>query len=216
MVEVPLPSVKRSREGVHSARFGLSCAAGDAGVDWKGAALKFRRLTHPPRGEIMTPNAMMVGWGRPVSGREKHASDLFNELSNYLNELARKGSIQSFEPVVLDPHGGDLAGFFVVRGRPEALHELRWSEQWASWVMRGSLDLQHFGVVEAFAGDAVAPVMKSWSQMLQTRVATGRCPGRPWGGRPARASMCAAARHRRRTGRPTHGAGALDRPGSRR
>lgn len=48
-----------------------------------------------------------MGWDRSIAGREAQAAQLFQEVVQYLGGLQQVGTIQSFEPVLLSPHGGD-------------------------------------------------------------------------------------------------------------
>ena len=76
----------------------------------------------------MADVAVFIGWGQPVPGRERQALRVFAEVMEYLGRLQQGGEIESFEPVALDPHGGDLEGFVVIRGAREQLSMLRAAE----------------------------------------------------------------------------------------
>ena len=43
---------------------------------------------------------------------------------------SEQAKIESFEPVAFEPHGGDLAGFVLIRGERDKLNRLRYSEEW--------------------------------------------------------------------------------------
>ena len=59
----------------------------------------------------MTANAaLFIGWGQAIPGREQKALQVFNEGIQYWSKLQQQGMIESFEPFLLEPHGGDLAG----------------------------------------------------------------------------------------------------------
>jgi hypothetical protein len=53
---------------------------------------------------------------RSVRGRERQALKVFGEAFEYYSRLQQEGEIESFEPVILEPHGGELGGFFLLRG----------------------------------------------------------------------------------------------------
>ena len=98
-------------------------------------------------------NALFIGWGPAVHGREQQALQVFNEALAYYSELQQQGQIEAFEPVALEPHGGDLVGFLLLRGDPERLSRVRASEEFQRFIHRGALVVENFGVVSAFVGD---------------------------------------------------------------
>jgi hypothetical protein len=97
----------------------------------------------------MADAALFVGWSNAVRGRERKALDVFGEAVGYYTELQQKGEIEDFETVFLEPHGGDLAGFFLVRGDREALARLRVREDFQRLNARALLIVEGFGVVGA-------------------------------------------------------------------
>jgi hypothetical protein len=100
----------------------------------------------------MAEAALFIGWGPAVRGRERQALEVFNEVLAYYTRLQQSGEIASFEPVALEPHGGDLDGFLLIRGDWEQLARLRGSEEFLHFNNRGSLVVEHLGVVSAFVG----------------------------------------------------------------
>ncbi len=101
----------------------------------------------------MTTGALVIGWGPVVRGREQKALQVFNEAIQYYTQLQQQGTIESFEPVALEPHGGDLGGFVLVRGDRERLNALRTSEEFIRLYQRATLVVDNFGVVTAFIGE---------------------------------------------------------------
>ena len=67
----------------------------------------------------MAMGALFIGWGQAVHGREQKALEVFQEALRYSGRLQQDGEIQSFEPVALEPHGGDLAGFLLINSDPD-------------------------------------------------------------------------------------------------
>ena len=67
----------------------------------------------------MADSGLFIGWGEIVRGRETEAVEHFNATIEYFSGLQADGTIESFEPVFLEPHGGDLGGFFFIRGDAE-------------------------------------------------------------------------------------------------
>ena|SRR5438876_1913623 len=97
----------------------------------------------------MADAGLFIGWGDVARGREKEAVDLFNEIVAYYGRLQEDGEIESFEPVFLEPHGGDLTGFVLLRGDAEKLAALRVSDEFTQFSLRAGLVVDRFGVVGA-------------------------------------------------------------------
>ncbi len=62
----------------------------------------------------MANSAIFIGWGSVVHGREEKANQVFYETVGYFTQLQQQGEIESFEPIALEPHGGDLAGLHML------------------------------------------------------------------------------------------------------
>lgn len=89
----------------------------------------------------MAGDALFLGWGPVVRGRELKALEVFQETLTYYGSLQQEGRIDSFEPVLIAPHGGDLAGFILLRGSRGSLDEVRSatsSGDWSSVRLRSS------------------------------------------------------------------------------
>jgi hypothetical protein len=107
----------------------------------------------------MIHNALFIGWGVPVRGRETQATKVFGEWVEMLGGLQSKGTIQSFTPVFLSPRGGELGGFFLLTGDANKLAELADSEEMRRAVTRAELIVDDFGVVKAMTGDQIGKQM---------------------------------------------------------
>jgi hypothetical protein len=78
-----------------------------------------------------------------------------------------KGNIESFDPVILTAHGGDLNGFIMVKGNREKMMDLRWNdESFMKLFMQTNLCLQGFGCVDAYVGEGTMELMKKWGEMI--------------------------------------------------
>ena len=97
----------------------------------------------------MADSGLFVGFGNPTRGRERQALAVFSEALEYYGRLQQQGEIESFEPVFLEPHGGDLNGFILIRGEAEKLAALRVSEEFTRFSLRATLIVDGFGVVGA-------------------------------------------------------------------
>jgi hypothetical protein len=101
----------------------------------------------------MAQGALVIGWGSVIPGREQKSLKVFNEAIQYYARLQQQGTIESFEPVALDYHGGDLQGFLLVRGEREKLNALRTSEEFLRLNNRAALVVNNFGVINAYIGE---------------------------------------------------------------
>jgi hypothetical protein len=79
-------------------------------------------------------------------------------------DLSQRGEIESFEPVALEPHGGDLMGFLLVRGDPEKLNRMRFSQEFSRLIGRASFAVESFGVVSAVIGEEVQRLFTNYQQ----------------------------------------------------
>jgi hypothetical protein len=83
------------------------------------------------------------------------ALKVFQETLEYYGKLQQEGMIESFEPVLIAPHGGDLAGFVLLRGERSKLDEVRSSDEFETAVTRAAAVVDNVGVTNAFTGDSL-------------------------------------------------------------
>jgi hypothetical protein len=103
----------------------------------------------------MSESALFVGWGQPVRGREKRSLDVFSDAVTYYGERVADGSIESFEPVLLNPHGGDLQGFFLIKGPAQGLATMKASDEFQRLHVRAGMIVEDLGIIDAWVDDAV-------------------------------------------------------------
>jgi hypothetical protein len=101
-----------------------------------------------------------------VRGRERQALEVFNESVSYWGGLQGDGRIESVEVVFLEPHGGDLAGFGLLRGSEEQMAALRQDEEFQRHVARADLIVERQGVVGAALGDGIARQISIYEESL--------------------------------------------------
>ena len=99
---------------------------------------------------------LFFGFGVPARGREIQASKVFGETMAYWNQRKADGEIESIEVAILQPHGGDLGGFVLIRGEPQKLAQLQGSEEFGRLNLRAGFAVEGFGVVTALLDDAAA------------------------------------------------------------
>ena len=112
----------------------------------------------------MAISVLFIGWGQPIPGREQKALQVFNESVQYWSRLQQEGVIESFEPVNLDLHGGDLAGFSLLRGDVAKLAQLRANPEFTNRCIRAELVVSHFGVVAGSIGEELAQQFKDFGK----------------------------------------------------
>ena len=112
----------------------------------------------------MAGEAIFIGWGQVVRGREQRALEVFNESVQYWGSLQQDGKIDSLDVVLLSPHGGDLAGFALLKGDPAKLDELRRDDEFLRRNARANLIVEGLGVVDAVSGERLGQQMSIYSE----------------------------------------------------
>ena len=103
----------------------------------------------------MAEAGLFIGWGEPVTGREAKGLEVFAEALAYYGKAEQDGRIESQETVLLAPHGGDLAGFILVRGSEAQIAALRAEDEFERIVTRATLVVHNVGVADAALGDGM-------------------------------------------------------------
>ena len=114
----------------------------------------------------MADAGLFIGFGNPVRGRESQAVELFNETLAWYSGLQEEGEIESFEPVFLEPHGGDLGGFILIRGEAEKLATLRVSEEFTQFTIKAGLCVESIGVVGADLAERLQKQMTFYTEQI--------------------------------------------------
>jgi hypothetical protein len=114
----------------------------------------------------MADAGLFIGWGKVVRGREAQAVDSFNATVDFLGRRQGDGRIESFEICFLDPHGGDLDGFMLVRGSTEQVNALHGDEEFMRHVLRADLVVESLGIVHAYLNEAIAEQMAMYQQEI--------------------------------------------------
>jgi hypothetical protein len=114
----------------------------------------------------MADSGLFIGWGQVVRGREGPAVDSFNDTVGFLGQLQADGRIEDFEIVFLEPHGGDLSGFMLVRGSVEQLDSVRSDDEFLRNMMRADLLVENLGVVGAALNERIARQMAMYQEEI--------------------------------------------------
>jgi len=115
----------------------------------------------------MPDRALFIGFGQPVRGREERAVDVFNEFVGMFGRMQADGRIEDMEVTLLDPHGGDLGGFFMVHGSEEQCAALNMDEEFRRACIDAGLIVENFGVVPAVTGEAVGEEMAMYIEAVK-------------------------------------------------
>lgn len=109
-------------------------------------------------------NALFIGWGTPVRGRETQGNRVFGEWIELLGASKSKGHLDGFTPVFIQARGGDLQGFFLVTGDPAKLTTFVNSEEVRRATTRAQLIVDNFGVCNAITGAEIGKQMALWNE----------------------------------------------------
>jgi hypothetical protein len=111
--------------------------------------------------------ALFIGWGAPVRGREAKGLEVFGEGVQFFAQLQQDGTIESLDTVLLEPHGGDLYGFFLLRGTTAKLDELRGREDFIRLTARAGLIVERLGVVPAAVDEGIQQQITLYQEAVQ-------------------------------------------------
>ena len=114
----------------------------------------------------MADAGLFIGWGQAVRGREAKGLEVFNEGVQFWTAQQESGAIESFEVVLLEPHGGDLSGFALVRGSHEQIAALRANAEFQRITARAEAIVDGLGVIDAALGDGLAPVIARYQEAI--------------------------------------------------
>jgi hypothetical protein len=104
----------------------------------------------------MADRMLFVGWGATIAGREERALEVFNEAIGFYGRCQQEGRIESFDVILLEPHGGGLQGYVELHGSADRLASLREAEDFQRLLADASLIVDELGVVAGFANEGVA------------------------------------------------------------
>ena len=108
-------------------------------------------------------NVLFCGWTQPARGREQQAVRVFGEWVEMLGGAKTKGAIKDFTPVFLNPHGGDLGGFFLITGEPTKLDAFTTSEDFQKAMTRAQIAVDGMGLVRGLTGEEIAKQMARYT-----------------------------------------------------
>ena len=114
----------------------------------------------------MAEAGLFIGWGQAVRGREAKGLQVFNEGVEFWTGQQESGAIENFEVVLLAPHGGDLAGFMLVRGSQEQIAAARSNAEFQRINARAETIVDGLGIIDAVLGDGLGPVIARYQDVI--------------------------------------------------
>jgi hypothetical protein len=114
----------------------------------------------------MADAGLFIGWGEVVRGREERALDIFNETLEYYGQLQSDGRLEDFEVAVLDPHGGELQGYAMLRGSEDQIDAVRRDENFQRLMTRASLVVDDLGIIGAAIGEGLGRAIAIYQDQL--------------------------------------------------
>jgi len=114
----------------------------------------------------MAEAGLFIGWGQVVRGREAKSLTVFNDAVAFWGGQQASGAIESFDVVLLGPHGGDLAGFFLVRGSHAQMAAVRVNEDFQRINLRAGMIVDGLGIIDAITGDGLGPAMEGFQEVI--------------------------------------------------
>jgi hypothetical protein len=114
----------------------------------------------------MADAGLFIGWGEVVRGREERALDVFNETLELYGQMQADGRLESFEVCLLNPHGGELQGFELLRGSEDQIDAVRRSEDFQRVITKALLVVNDLGVVDVALGEGLARQMAIYQEEI--------------------------------------------------
>jgi hypothetical protein len=115
----------------------------------------------------MAERALFIGFGEPVRGREERALEVFDDFVQLFARMQSDGRIEGMDVCLLDPHGGELGGFFLVQGTKAQCAALPDDEEFRRAATDATLIVERFGVVPATTGEAVGEEMAMYAEAIK-------------------------------------------------
>jgi hypothetical protein len=114
----------------------------------------------------MADRVMFLGWHRPARGREGQAVESFNDVVGLFGRMEQESRIEGFDTVFLDPHGGDLGGFFLVRGTADQIHAIHEDDDFRRELTRADMLVDGIGTVDGVINEGIAHEMEIYTDVL--------------------------------------------------
>jgi hypothetical protein len=140
----------------------------------------------------MADRMLFVGWGATITGREERALEVFNDAIGFYGRCQQEGRIESFDVVLLEPHGGGLHGYVQLHGSADQLAALREADDFQRLAWR-VLAVAWIDCSTGCSGRAGPEAGTGPSRRRWSGCGPGAPPARPSGRPSARARSAGAA-----------------------
>jgi len=110
---------------------------------------------------------LFIGWNRAERGLEKQALESFGSALAFFGKLVEKGQLDSFEPVLLNPHGGDLNGFLLLRGTAERLAAVQDSDEFRDLIVGADMSVGGMGLISGYIGEGLAKEIERFQKHIR-------------------------------------------------
>jgi hypothetical protein len=114
----------------------------------------------------MADRILFIGWGAAVRGREERGLEVFDAAVGFYGRCQQEGRIESFDVILLDPHGGGLAGYMELHGSADQLTALRQDQEFRRILVDASLIVDELGIVDGFANEGIAREMALYREAI--------------------------------------------------
>ncbi len=121
----------------------------------------------------MADRILFIGGGATVRGREERALEVFNQAVGFYGRCQQEGRIESFDVILLDPHGGGLAGYMELHGSADQLTALRQDQEFRRVLVDASLIVDELGIVGGFANSGVVEQLALFREAIGQVVPVG-------------------------------------------
>jgi hypothetical protein len=91
---------------------------------------------------------------------------VFGQFVEMFGRMQSDGRIEGSDATLLDPHGGDLGGFFMVYGSADQCAALSNDEEFRRAAIDAGLIVDNFGVVPAVTGEGVGREMGMYAEAV--------------------------------------------------
>ena len=114
----------------------------------------------------MADRILFIGWGATIAGREERALEVFNDGIGFYGRCQQEGRIESFDVILLEPHGGGLGGYIELHGSASQLAALRENAEFQRLQTDASLIVEELGIVGGFANEGIAQQMTMYREAI--------------------------------------------------
>jgi hypothetical protein len=114
----------------------------------------------------MADAGLFIGWGQVVRGREERALEVFNETLELYGHMQSDGRIEGFDVCLLEPHGGDIAGFVLLKGSEAQMDAVHHDDDFTRVMQKADLIVDDLGIVNATVDDGLQRAITLYQEQV--------------------------------------------------